>query len=286
MSRPIDLDEVALCRLCRGRRIVREPVWLPRVDSTQDEARRRAQVGGPGVLVVAGEQAHGRGRRGRTWWSPAARGLYFSLVVAPERPRAEWAFLSSLTGLALRDALRNAAGIECGIKWPNDLLVRGRKIAGILAEAASEPWVVLGVGVNLAQDESEFPDEVQGIATSIGIERVADPSAPAGQVRIAAAAVLEAFLRAQERWLERFDKSGPAACLDELRRASLLIGRVVTIQPADARPFYRGRVVDFGPGGELILERPGIGSKTNLVTVVGGAVIAVEPPLRDAGSTD
>jgi biotin-(acetyl-CoA carboxylase) ligase len=105
-------------------------------------------------------------------------------------------------------------------------------------------------------------------------------------VRIAGAAVLEAFLRAQERWLERFEKGGPAACLDELRRASLLIGRVVTIQPADARPFYRGRVVDFGPGGELILERPGIGSKTDLVTVVGGAVIAVEPPLRDAGSTD
>jgi biotin-(acetyl-CoA carboxylase) ligase len=146
--------------------------------------------------------------------------------------------------------------------------------------------MVLGAGVNLSQDESEFPDEVQGIATSIGIERVADPSTPAGGVRIGAAEVLDAFLQAMERWLGRFETSGPTACLEELRRASLLIGRVVTIQPADGRPFFRGRVIDFGPGGELILERPGVGTEADRMTVVGGAVIAIEPPLRDAGNTD
>lgn len=286
MSRSAELDEATLCRLCRGRRIVREPVWLPRVDSTQDEARRRAVAGGPGALVVAREQRHGRGRQGRTWWSPPGGGLYFSLVIAPPRPRTEWAFLTSLAGLALRDALREAAAVECGIKWPNDLLARGRKIAGILAEAASEPWVVLGVGVNLSQDESEFPDEVQGVATSIGIECVADPSAPARGVRIGAAVVLDAFLRALERWLASFEKAGPAACLDELRRASLLIGRVVTMQPADGRPFFHGRVIDIGPGGELILEPPGGGKARDWMTVVGGTVIAVDPPLRDAGNTD
>jgi len=286
MSRPADLDEATLCRLCRGRRIVRESVWLPRVDSTQDEARRLAYAGGPGALVVAGEQRLGRGRRGRTWWSPPERGLYFSLVIAPQRPRTEWAFLTSLAGLALRDALREAAAVECGIKWPNDLLVRGRKIAGILAEAASEPWVILGVGVNLSQDESEFPDEVQGSATSVGIERVSDPSAPAGAVRIGAAAVLDAFLRALERWLERFETAGPADCLAELRRASVLIGRVVTMEPAGGRPFLRGRVIDFGPGGELILEPPAGGKARDWMTVVGGTVIAIDPPLRDAGSAD
>jgi BirA family biotin operon repressor/biotin-[acetyl-CoA-carboxylase] ligase len=271
------LDAAALARLCAERPLVRAAIWLPEAESTQDEARRRALRCGPGVLVVAGSQTRGRGRLGRSWWSPPAGGLYLSLAVAPSRPREEWAFLSALAGLALREAIRDASGVDCGIKWPNDLLARGRKLAGILAEAGGEPWAVLGVGVNVGQAEADFPPELRGAATSIAIER-----AWAGGGAVEAAAVLEALLEALlgslERWLGRFAADGPAAGRDALRRASILIGRAVALATTEGTAPLRGRVIDVGPGGELVLETRAGGAP---VSVSGGEILEIVPPLRD-----
>jgi len=281
-----DLDGGILARLCAGRRLARQGLWLRAARSTQDEARRLARVHGAGVLVVADTQTLGRGRLGRTWWSPPGSGLWLSLVLAPARPRAEWPFLSALAALALREALGTSAGIECGIKWPNDLLARGRKIAGILAEAGAEPWLVLGVGVNVTQGPEDFPEALRDWSTSMRIEcgRTV-PEGGAGRASATApidrAAVLAAFLGAIDRWMARFETDGPSSSLDELRRASLLLGREVEIAPAPDAPVLRGRVCDLGPCGELVLEPARESGGGQRVMVSGGEVLGIRPPLME-----
>jgi BirA family transcriptional regulator, biotin operon repressor / biotin---[acetyl-CoA-carboxylase] ligase len=273
VTAPPDLDAAAVANAADGRRIVGETLWLASCESTQVECRRRAQENGPGLLVVADEQTRGRGRWGRSWWSPPGQGLYLSLALAPERPRAEWAFLSALTALALREAIRDAGGPDCGIKWPNDILARGRKLAGILAEAGPEPWVVIGVGVNVAQAKSDFPGELRKRATSIAIERAQ------GALAIGRAAVLQAFLRALDHWVTRFASDGPAAGIEALCEASVLLGREVAISLVPGEPLTSGRVVDFGPGGEMILQ-PTEGPPGR-VRVTSGEIVSIAPPLGE-----
>lgn len=128
-------EGAALEAAARGCPLVRRFLHCPSVPSTQDEVRRLVAAPGvpersAGVLVVADAQTAGRGLIGRRWHSPAGGGLWFSLSLAPLRPRAEWPFVTALAALAGREALAESAGLGSGIKWPNDLLVRGRKIAG------------------------------------------------------------------------------------------------------------------------------------------------------------
>ncbi|MBU6366852.1 MAG: biotin--[acetyl-CoA-carboxylase] ligase [Gemmatimonadetes bacterium] len=127
-------------------------VVLPEVDSTMDEAHRLARGGAPaGTVVVADLQRHGRGRGGRVWESGAGDGVWMTLLERPEEPGSV-PVLSLRVGLALAAALSPFADAEVRVKWPNDLLVAGRKLAGILVEArwhgATLDWVALGVGVN------------------------------------------------------------------------------------------------------------------------------------------
>src|SRR5512145_2072069 len=145
--------------------------WYEELGSTNDRAKELADEGAEhGEVVVAEAQTAGRGRRGRSWASPARRNLYFSVVLRPELPPTRAAEITLVASVAICDALRQA-GVEAGIKWPNDLLASGRKIAGILTELAAEPeqvqWVVLGVGVNVNARREDFPEELRGEATSL-----------------------------------------------------------------------------------------------------------------------
>ena len=143
-------------------------IALDTIDSTNAEARRRAEDGAPeGTLVWALEQTAGRGRRGRTWVSPKGN-FYASLVLRPEVPLKDAAQLSFVAALAVFDAIGAVcpAGLEVAVKWPNDVLITGRKVAGILLESqgaadagAEADFIVLGVGVNLMSfpEDAEFP---------------------------------------------------------------------------------------------------------------------------------
>jgi len=130
--------------------------------STNDRARALAQEGAPhGTLVTAGEQHAGRGRQGRTWTAPPGRALLLSLVL-----RDPPALLPLAAGLAVAEV----AGPAAVVKWPNDVLVDGRKVAGILAEGRpSEGWAVLGIGVNVAVRLQELPAELQDTAGTLGL---------------------------------------------------------------------------------------------------------------------
>lgn len=142
------------------------------IASTNTEALRQAMHGAPeGLCIVAREQTAGRGRQARTWLSPKDAGLYFSIILRPRFAAARWPLLTLAAALAVRDALRAACALTPDIKWPNDLLVGGRKLCGILAELSEREGAracIVGIGINLTP--AAFPPELRARATSIADE--------------------------------------------------------------------------------------------------------------------
>jgi BirA family biotin operon repressor/biotin-[acetyl-CoA-carboxylase] ligase len=173
-------------------------------DSTSDRARELAGAGAPhGTLVTAGAQRAGRGRQGRTWSAPPGRALLMSLVLR------DWPPLLPIVGAV---AVADIAGPDAAIKWPNDVLLDGRKLAGILAEGrAQEGWGVLGIGLNVAVRASDLPADLQDRAASLGLEPAAiEPT-------------LGELLRALERRLAQ----PTAELLADYRARDALAGREV-----------------------------------------------------------
>ena len=196
--------------------------------STSDVARALAATGAPhGMLVTTAEQRAGRGRQGRTWSAPPGRALLMSLVLR------EWPRLLPIAGAL---AVADVAGPAAAIKWPNDVLLDGRKLAGILAEARpQEGWAVLGIGVNVAVREEDLPAELRGRAASLGLAPHAiEP-------------LLDDLLRALERRLAQ------PACdtLADLRTRDALQGRAVRWAQGE------GVAHAIDDSGRLIVERAG-----------------------------
>ena len=151
------------------RYVGRNLLYLTRTTSTQDVARAEAELGAPeGTAVLAEEQTGGRGRLGRSWVSPAGKNLYLTLVMRP--PASRLRALSIVPALAAAEALEGAAGLSCSLKWPNDVLVGGRKIAGILIETElmgdQVKYGLVGMGLNVNFDVEAVP-EIADIATSV-----------------------------------------------------------------------------------------------------------------------
>ncbi len=223
--------------------------WYEEIGSTSDRAKELAEDGAEhGEVVVAEAQTAGRGRRGRLWVSPPRRNLYFSVVLRPELPPARAPELTLVASLAICDALRQA-GVGAGIKWPNDVLVSGRKIAGVLTELAAEPdrvhWVVIGVGVNVNARREDFPEELRDEATSVLLER----GQPAPRALLAAAC-----FTALEDWLDRHAEEGFAPIRDAWRERSVTLGREVVVKEASRE--LRGVAEDIDATGALLVRGP------------------------------
>jgi BirA family biotin operon repressor/biotin-[acetyl-CoA-carboxylase] ligase len=144
-----------------------------RTDSTNSAALQLDAQNGPhGTVVIAEEQTAGRGRLGRNWYSEKSSGLYLSIILRPPLSPAAAPILTLLAGVAAHDAVCSATGLDTDIRWPNDLLVNGKKVCGILTEMKAEVdrlhMVVLGIGINVNNDS--MPDELREIATSLAIE--------------------------------------------------------------------------------------------------------------------
>ncbi len=161
---------------------VQQTKWLGKVwkflevtTSTQDEAKKWVQEGAPhGALVVAEEQTQGRGRLGRTWFSPPQKNLYFTVALQLPSSSPPPNTLSLLAGVAVAEALRSHFNAKVFVKWANDVVGDdGRKLAGILVEGFKDclgtDWVLIGIGVNVNLTEDELPDELREIATSLQI---------------------------------------------------------------------------------------------------------------------
>ena len=166
------------------------------VDSTNERARALALAGAPhGTLVTAGHQTAGRGRQGRAWSAPAGRAVLASLVLR-DLTRSQ-ALLPLAAAVAVCEAAEHAAGppLRCEIKWPNDVWIDRRKLAGILVEGRpQEGWAVLGIGLNVATPADEFPDEIREHATSLAI-------ASKNRRPLTVAQVLQPLLDAIGHWL-------------------------------------------------------------------------------------
>ena len=151
--------------LVRARVPDRHLVWLESTESTMTVAARLAAEGcAPGTVVVAEEQTAGQGRHGRRWHSEKGAGLYVSIVLGRELPPESLQSLTLALGLATREAILLATGLACELKWPNDLLIGGRKCAGILVQKTALA-VIAGIGVNVNQ--TGFPPELEESATSL-----------------------------------------------------------------------------------------------------------------------
>ncbi|TJY44317.1 biotin--[acetyl-CoA-carboxylase] ligase [Cohnella pontilimi] len=147
---------------------------MDEVTSTQDELRKLAEEGAPeGTLVIAELQTKGRGRMGRSWHSPSGKGIWMSLLLRPQVPLQLTPQLTLLAAVALCRAIGRVVPLEIGIKWPNDLLVDGRKISGILLESAAEDerlrYIVVGTGISANLDEEDYPEELRDKAVSLKI---------------------------------------------------------------------------------------------------------------------
>lgn len=172
MPRRPPLEPAALARAAGPRWDV---VLLPESPSTNAEAAGRARAGaGEGLVVVADHQTAGRGRLDRTWVTPARAALTFSVVLAPDVPAARWPWLPLLTGVAVVEGVRRSLRTACSLKWPNDVLADGLKVAGILVERVETdhgPVAVVGVGLNVSQTPEELPVETAtSLATASGEE--------------------------------------------------------------------------------------------------------------------
>jgi BirA family biotin operon repressor/biotin-[acetyl-CoA-carboxylase] ligase len=220
--------------------------------STNAELARRAQEGAPqGTVLVAEHQTAGRGRLGRVWSAPPRAGLTLSLLVRPDEvPAGRWPWLPLLTGVAVVETLCRTAEVEAALKWPNDVVVEDRKVAGILLErvdAPGGPAAVVGVGLNVSAGLAELPT---GQATSLAL---------AGAVVTDRSVLLRALLRTfallYADWLRT--SGDPASGLaDAYARRCTTLGRTVTVDlPNGERLSGLAKAID--EAGRLVLDRAG-----------------------------
>ena len=209
------------------------------VESTNDEVRVLAQAGAPdGLVLLAERQTAGRGRRGAAWFSPEGESLAFSILVRPQEPKALWPRLALAAGLAVAEAVESFR-LQAGIKWPNDVWIGKRKVAGILVEAGSD-FAVVGIGLNV--NSTEFPSEVAEIATSLRIE---------ASQNFARAEVLGEIIRKFALRRNQIE-NGFDALVSAVQLRCVLTGKRVTLTTASGPRV--GAVEGIAAGGELLLR--------------------------------
>lgn len=195
------------------------------VKSTQDAAKELAENGAPeGTLVLAEEQTGGRGRMGRGWVSPQGKGIWMSMVMRPNVPIHCAPQLTLLTAVALCRSLKRVTGLPIGIKWPNDLLIHGKKLSGILLESAAEDerlkYIVAGVGISVNLSKQDYPEELLEKATSLRIE--------AGQP-FNRSTIVAQFLKEWETLYDLFLQEGFRAIAALWESLSVTIGQPVRL---------------------------------------------------------
>lgn len=200
-------------------------VYHPRLGSTNDLAKKHASAGDPeGLLVIADEQTAGRGRMGRRWWAPAGAALLTSLLFRPSLPPERAQQLTMLCALAAADAITDLTALAVDLKWPNDLLIQGRKLAGVLTESAIKghrlDFVVVGQGINVNTDLTDAPPFITP-ATSLRQEL----GQPVDRL-----ALLIAYLDGVARRYARLSRESP---YDEWANRLVSLGQAVTARLGD-----------------------------------------------------
>ncbi|MCR5585776.1 MAG: biotin--[acetyl-CoA-carboxylase] ligase [Lachnospiraceae bacterium] len=199
------------------------------IDSTNSLLKRYAAEGeSRDMVAVAEEQTAGRGRRGRSFFSPKGSGLYMSFLLHPDVPIAEATSLTTVAAVAEANAIERVTGFETGIKWVNDIWMRGKKVSGILTEAQTSiesgtlDYCVVGIGINLYEPECGFPEEIRDVAGAVYTENLKRENLK----NDLAAALIEEFMSFYEKFPNK-------AYLEDYKKRCFCIGRDVTVVTSD-----------------------------------------------------
>ncbi len=221
-------------------------VYFKEIDSTNTRAKDLATKGAPeGTLVVSEKQTKGRGRKGRNWFSPSQGGIYTSLILRPRIPPNEAPKMTLLTAVAVAETLHSLTQLNANIKWPNDILINEKKIAGILTEISTEmdaiDYIIVGLGINI--NTPHFPDDIQVKATSVLIET--------GK-HFPRIKLIKEYLKRYEDYYETFKRTGFEPILKRWKELTNIMGRKIIVEMIDKK--YIGEVQDIDSEGVLILK--------------------------------
>ena len=222
----------------------KDVVHYDSIESTMDAAFRLGMDGAEeGTLVCAEEQTKGKGRLGRLWLSPKSKGIYMSLILRPPLASTEISKLTLLSAVATCEAIKKVSGVQAAIKWPNDLLVNDKKIAGILTEMSAEMdkvrFIVIGIGINVNTDHNQLLDT----ATSIKEE---------ARTRISRVKLVQEILLSFEYWYDSLKADGFTPAITRWKQLSGTLGRRVRIVEANIE--IEGEAVDLDEYGGLIIR--------------------------------
>jgi len=244
----LQYDKIAIEAAMKTKKMGHPLYFYPETDTTNDRIRELALEGAPeGTLAVAELQTAARGRRGRAWQAPAESGVWMSLLLRPNIPPTQATVLTLLAGIALTEAIEDLTGLEPVIKWPNDILLNGKKLVGILTEMDCDMEtihsVTVGMGINV--NTKRFTEELQEIATSLYLE--------SGKEFNRAELVGQAMARFEALYEEFLEKGGTFAPFKERYRTKCLnIGKEVKVIGGET---YLATALDITPVGELIVKR-------------------------------
>lgn len=207
-----------------------------------------------GMAIIAEQQTAGRGRRGRTWHSPAQGNIYCSVIVIPtpgtNQPTPWLSWVPLFSALAAADCLSAHAGLAVSVKWPNDLLLGDKKLGGVLCEQTSTASrtvaIVIGIGLNINVSSDSFPDELRGGATSLAVE--------CGHPLDRAVILADLFYRLEQR-MDRLRLEGPAGMVDEFTRRCATLGKRVQVI-LEPQGLVQGLAESIGADGCLCLRLP------------------------------
>jgi BirA family biotin operon repressor/biotin-[acetyl-CoA-carboxylase] ligase len=237
-----------LARLGQTRVVGRDIQVFEQTTSTNDVAEKLARDDvREGVVVFAESQTKGRGRLGRVWMSPTRKGLWFSVLLRPNLRPQETTQLTVISATALRRAIKKVTGVTADIKWPNDLLISGKKVAGILTEMSAEVdrvrHIILGIGLDVNQEANEFAPELRKIATSLRIE--------AGEP-VCRAEIATEILRELDFDYARILAGKFSEVADEWEAACITIGKNVSVHTGDRK--FRGHAESLDDDGALLVR--------------------------------
>lgn len=249
LDSPDVLSKAEIESLVTTRWAGRQVVYYDETDSTNNQAKAAGEKGEVhGTLFVADRQTAGKGRRGRGWESPSGNSVSMTILLRPEIPPVKAPMLTLVMALAVADGIRDALGVDAGIKWPNDIVLNKKKICGILTEMSTEidyiNYVVIGVGINVNQET--FPDEIKETATSLKVE-AGKPVKRAGVI----ATVMERFEQYYEQFVQREDLSGIREAYE-----ACLVNRDRDVRVLDPAGAYEAHAKGINDTGELIVVLP------------------------------
>lgn len=221
--------------------------WYDEIGSTNDLARQMAYEGCPsGTCILAGKQTDGHGRMGRSFSSPAGMGVYLSCILRPNCKPEQLMHLTCAAAVAAADAVKDAAGIDCGIKWTNDLVVGTKKLGGILTALQIDPntglvsAAIIGIGINCLQSKGDFPPELRDMATSLAMHtKRCDPAA-------LAAALIRRLQQMDGQLHER------KQIMASYKARCVTLGKEVSWMAGDT--LYHGTALDLDGNGGLVLQ--------------------------------